>query len=43
VGTDPDAIEAAVDAGYGMLLIGNELAAAREVFGDRLDRFGGSD
>jgi len=43
VGTDPDAIEAAVDAGYGMVLIGNELAAAREVFGDRLDRFGGSD
>lgn len=37
-GPDSDAIEAAVDAGYGMLLVGNELAAVRSVFGDRLDR-----
>ncbi|MFB6192548.1 MAG: HpcH/HpaI aldolase/citrate lyase family protein [Haloarculaceae archaeon] len=42
VGTDPDAIEAAVEAGYGMLLIGTEIAAAREVFGDRVERFGGA-
>jgi 2-dehydro-3-deoxyglucarate aldolase len=40
VGVDPEAIEAAVDAGYGMLLIGNEIAAAREVFGHHVDRFG---
>lgn len=39
VGVDADAIEAAVDAGYGMLLIGNEIAAARAVFGDRVGRF----
>lgn len=39
VGTDVDAIGTAVDQGYNMLLIGNEIGAARAVFGDRVDRF----
>ncbi|MDX1744651.1 MAG: aldolase/citrate lyase family protein [Halobacteriales archaeon] len=39
VGTDAGAIEGAVEDGYTMLLIGNEIAASREVFGDRIDRF----
>ena len=42
VGIEADAIDAAVEEGYGMLLIGNEIAAARDVFGDRMDRFGDS-
>ncbi len=34
MGIDSDSVEAAIDDGYRMLLVGNELAAARNTFGD---------
>lgn len=34
LGIEPDAVEAAIDSGYQMLLVGSELAAARQAYGD---------
>lgn len=39
VGMDPDAIKAAVEDGYRMLLIGDELGAIRHAFGDRIRQY----
>jgi 2-keto-3-deoxy-L-rhamnonate aldolase RhmA len=39
VGMEPDAIEAAVEAGYRMLLVGDELGAVRHAFGDRIRQY----
>lgn len=40
VGTNPDAVAAAVADGYDFLLLGNEVAAARDVYGALLDAHG---
>lgn len=39
IGMDPDDIEAAVDEGYRMLIVGDELSAARHAFGERIRQY----
>lgn len=37
LGPDPDAVQRRIDAGYDLLLTGNEAVAARQVYGELLD------